>query len=93
MGTGHLYEDVDGLDKVAAVSAAHPEPAMYPRFADVQDAGLSVTLHAGDVLYIPAYWYERALPMSLGCCSNCGLALGVVELASRCTRIPIAQVP
>ena len=50
---------MSGLDKVAAVSAARPELAMYPRFADVQASALTVTLNAGDVLYVPAYWCAR----------------------------------
>ena len=43
----------------AAVDVARPDLVRFPKYAEAN--GLSATLTAGDVLFIPAFWWHHAL--------------------------------
>lgn len=59
--TAHLYAYPihHPLDTRAQVDLVHPDHDAYPRLASA--SGVTITLHPGQVLFLPAYWWHEVL--------------------------------
>ena len=67
----HVYVNdlYDSGTECCDVNASSPDLQQHPLFAQVKQI-YSVTLHPGDVLYIPKYWYHEVQPISISISIN-----------------------